>query len=257
MTGLSHSQFVYQTLGQGISQINSSFNNVNYTSVSEAEDRGDSTFYQIVTTIRNGTSHSLFFNPDAAAEAEDHYSFDYIANTLSMTTQCTIATRECNLTALKPGPTQLDQNNLSIPFHCHNDFYGNLGQTPTTGHERAQGWNMSFYDMVDGSPRSIPVQAQSNSYNFYVAAAVNSVNLQDLDAPPNDTIVDAGGGFSAFPLNCEVNIYSVTFSLVNGSFLHLQHDESLASNGIYHQSPPPNRVWPISSLRSRSARCPS
>jgi len=84
---------------------------------------------------------------------------------------------------------------------------------------------MSFYDVIDGSPRNMPVQAQSNAFHFYVAAAVNSIDVRDLpnaailgETPDNRSLVNVGGGFSAFALKCEATIYDVRFSLINGSF---------------------------------------
>ena len=230
MTNVVNPDFVYQTLGQGISQINSSFNTINFTSLEDAEFEGEATQYQIITTLRNGTSHSLFFNPNAAAEYDysayglgPDYGFDYVGNTTSMTTQCAMV--NCNISTIASSSISLDQNNLSVPFHCYDDFSGDLGQTPRTGHERAQGWNMSFYDLTDGSPQNIPVQAQSNPFHFYAAAAVNSItfsDLQDSGSPDsnssNGSLVDVGGGFVAFALRCEATIYDVKFSLNNGSF---------------------------------------
>ena len=55
---------------------------------------------------------------------------------------------------------------------------------------------------------------------------MNSISFQDLqqsgspEAQSNDgSLVDAGGGFTAFALDCEATTYDVRFSLVNGSFL--------------------------------------
>ena len=229
VTNVAGPDVVYLTLGQGITQINSSFNGINFTSHDNEEAIGQSTALQIVTTLQNGTSHAAFFNVDAAEESDlsgfgSDFGYDFVANTMSMTTQCTISTRDCGIRALESGLIRLDQNNISIPFHCYDGFSGNLGQTPETGHERAQGWNMSFYDIVDGSPQIIPVQAQLNPFKFYAVAAVN-INFQDSQQsddseadPNNGSLVDVGGGFTAFALNCEATVHEVSLSLVNGSF---------------------------------------
>lgn len=233
-TNIWNPEFVYQTLDQGLSQINSSFNRVNFTSLDDAELNGEATPYQIVTTLHDGNWHAIFFNPNSAQELDltdyghllgPEFGIDYVAKTTSMVTQCTMATSDCGITAKIPGSTNREQNNLSIPFHCYDGFSGNLGQTPATGHERAQGWNMSFYEINEGRPRNIPVQSQSNPFNFYVVTAVNSIDLQDFQDPNaaqanlyNGSLVEVGGGFSAFALNCEATIYDISFSLVNGSF---------------------------------------
>lgn len=237
MTNVANPRFAYQTLGQGLSQVNSSFNRINFTSLDDAEFNGEGTPYQIVTTFQGGAWHSIFFNPDSAEEYDGTKSgfgpdvgIDYIAMTTSMTTQCTMATKDCNIDASNSNLT-FDQNNISIPFHCYDGFSGDLGQTPATGHERAQGWNMSFYDVTDGSPRNILTQAQSNPFRFYVAAAVNSIDFQDLrdanyPATVDGSLVYVGGGFSAFALNCNATIYNVTFSLNNGSFYSFNTKQS-------------------------------
>jgi len=232
VTNVVRPEYAYQTLGKGISQANSSFNLVNFTSLDHAESKKNSTLVQIVTTLQGGTFHALFFNPKSAENydgtdvgAGPDFGLDYVADTTSMATQCRMATRDCNITSITSESIKLDQNNLSIPFRCYDDFSGNLGLTPATGHERAQGWNMSFYDIIDGSPRNMPVQAQSNPFKFYVAAAVNSINAQNLQdaailghTPDNESLVNVGGSFSAFALNCEATIYDVRYSLINGSF---------------------------------------
>ena len=223
--------FVYLTLGTGISPLSSGFNGQNYTALQAEEDRGTATKYQIVTYSDHGVNHSLFFYPDAAQEFAvpglgTDYGIDYVAKTTSMVTNCTFATQECNITSKDTGT-----NDISIPFKCYDDFSGDLGQTPSTGHERAQGWNMSFYELVDGSPHKIPVQAQSNPFHFYVATAVNSIDFSDLeddlqDNPEKPYFVDARRGFTAFALSCEATIYDVDFSLVNGSFAHFNTSKS-------------------------------
>ena len=232
LTNVANPSFVYLTLGTGISQVSSDFNGLNFTHLDEEEQKNLATPYQVVTYSPDpGVSHSLLFYPDAAAEYDltayglgPHYGIDYVANTTSMVTQCTFATQECDIHA---ATTDLsDGNNISIPFRCYDDFSGNLGQTPATGHERAQGWNMSFYQLVDGKPTNVPVQAQSNPFHFYIATAVNSIDLPDFDSdsflpegnPGNGSLVDAGQGFTAFALSCEAKIYDVTFSIINGSF---------------------------------------
>lgn len=232
LTNLANPSFVYLTLGTGISQVSSDFNGLNFTHLEDEEQKNTATPYQVVTYLPDtGVSHSLLFYPDAAVEYDftafslgTHYGIDYVANTTSMVTQCTFATQECGVHGATTD--QSDGNNISIPFHCYDDFSGNLGQTPATGHERAQGWNMSFYQLVDGTPKTIPVQAQSNPFHFYVATAVNSIDLADFNSdsylpegtPGNGSLVDAGQGFTAFALSCEATIYDVTFSIINGSF---------------------------------------
>ncbi|KAL8692577.1 MAG: hypothetical protein Q9218_002425 [Villophora microphyllina] len=232
LTNIRNARFAYLTLGKGISQISSDFNGLDYSSTEDGEEKGTATPYQIVTYEHKGTNHSLFFFPDASEEFDltdfglgQGYGIDYVANTISMATECTYATEQCNISKIASGP--FDINNISIPFQCYEGFSGNLGQTPATGHERAQGWNMSFYETVDGTPNNIPVQAQSNPFSFYAVTAVSSIDLQDFKDestlaegdPGNHSLVDVGHGFTGFALNCQATIYDVTFSLINGSFV--------------------------------------
>lgn len=207
----------YITLGTGISQLASNFNRLNFSSLDKAEMGGTGTPYQVVTHVSAaGLDHSLLFSLDAAIEydltgyagAGPNYGIDYVANTTSMVTQCTFATERCNVHSTNSS----NNNNISIPFSCYDDFSGDLGQSPLTGHERAQGWNMSFYESINGTPRNVPVQAQANPFHFFVAAAVRSINIQDLQdqsslpegSPRNHSLVDDGRGFTAFALSCEL-----------------------------------------------------
>lgn len=227
LTNLAHPRDVYLTLGTGISQISSDFNGLNFSQLEEGEEKDTATAYQIVTysSVTNA-SHSFLFYTDAAVEYDlseqgfGHFGIDYVANTTSMVTECTFATQECGIHSEPTNSS--DGNEISIPFHCYADFSGNLGQTPATGHERAQGWNMSFYQLTDGIPTTIPVQAQSNPFQFYVATAVNSIDLKtfenDTGRPSDGSLVDVGEGFVAFALSCKATIYDVTFSIINGSF---------------------------------------
>lgn len=217
VTNLANPHLAYATLDLGISQVSSSFQSINFTK--------ESTDFQIVTTVQNGTTYVVFFYPDAAQEFDrtydgfgPDYGIDFAANTTSMVTQCKFATRDCNITTANNTDTlTLDQNNISIPFHCYDDFSGDLGKTPSTGHERAQSWNTSFYELIDGSPQNVPVQSQSNPFTFYVAAAVNSIDPHDIDHG-DGTLVNVGGGFTAFALSCSASIYDIRFSIINGSF---------------------------------------
>ena len=245
LTNVANPEFVYLTLGTGISQISDSFNGINFTQLRNEEEKNTATPYQVVTyqPPNENVAHSLFFYPDAAAEYSDDYGYvsnfgiDYVANSISMVTECTFATQECDIRA--DATNSSGRNNISIPFHCYPDFSGNLGQTPTTGHERAQGWNMSFYQLVNGTPTNIPVQAQSNPFHFYIATAVNSISYSDIpdDNPDKVSFKDAGEGFTAFALNCEATIYDVTFSIVNGSFKQFNHSISTPQKANIMQAP--------------------
>lgn len=242
--------FVYLTLGKGISQTTANFNDLNFTSQLDGELKKTATPYQVVTYSHNGVSHSFFFYPDAARENDltgwglgRHWGIDFAAETTSMVIECTLATEECGI---RSDPTNSRPNNISIPFDCYDDFSGNLGRTPLTGHERALGWNMSFYDMIDGSPRNLPVKAQSNSFHIYGVTEVNSIDLQSFQnqsflkegTPGNGSLVDAGLGFIAFALDCQATIYDVSYSLVNGSFYLFNASKASSERASIIKAPP-------------------
>ena len=226
---LANPDFAYQTLSQGISQVNSSFNRIDFNTLDSKEFSGDATPYQIVTTFQNKTIHSIFFNPNPAEENDmteyrygPNYGIDYVAHTNSMATKCTMATKDCGITARSPSSIKRDSNNMSIPFHCYDDFSGNLGQTPKIGHERAQGWNMGFYEDYSGFRRQIPVRSQSNPFQFYAVAVVDGIGASS----PDGSLVDVGNGSRAFALKCEATVYDVRYSLVNGSFYSFNTSKS-------------------------------
>ena len=105
----------------------------------------------------------------------------------------------------------------SIPFYCSAIFNGDLNQTPLNGLERASGWNMSFYEVVNGVPSTIPYQAQANPFFFYAAAAVDSASFSDIGLASTDGFVDGGQGRIAFAVSCNATIYDVQYSMIDGN----------------------------------------
>ena len=225
LPNVAYAPDVYLTLDTGISQQSASFNDANFTALDRNSGDGTATANQIVTFVdpKSNLSHSFFFFADSAQEydEENHMNIgvDYVANTTSMVTECTFATGSCGLTSVNNSNTN---QSLSIPYNCYPDFTGDLGEIPSTGLERVQGWNSSFYQLVNGVPENIPIQAQINPFNFYAAAAVSSISfplLQETGSneTANGSIIDAGNGRTAFALSCQATIYDVTYSLINGS----------------------------------------
>lgn len=228
LVNLDSPELAYQTLTAGISQISA-----NFSVASQAQGYMSD---QVVTIKDSKTniSHSMLFNLLAGSENnyDDKFNsgIDYIANTTSMATHCEFATQACQFEALKP----LANQNLSVPFNCSAIFHGDLNFAPLTGLERAPGWNTSFYELIDGIPKEIPVQAQSNPFYFNASAVIKSVSdpaslLRDL---PEGAIVNLGKGRAAIAFSCSATIYDVTYSLVDGSikFLHVaQSDPRKAS----------------------------
>ena len=131
--------------------------------------------------------------------------------------QCAFATQDCQMTLKNASMA----STRSIPFHCSAIFSGDLNQTPLNGLERASGWNMSFYEVVNGVPSTIPYQAQANPFFFYAAAAVDSASFSDIRPTSTDGfeagIVDGGQGRIAFAVSCNATIYDVQYSMINGN----------------------------------------
>ena len=219
---MAFAPFTYLTLDTGISQVTSGFNGINFTTELKNENESITTPEQIVTHIdpATGLAHAMLFYPDASIEydlneGQLNYGIDYVANTTSMVTQCAFATEECQLVS-KNASTESDP---SVPYNCSSFFNGDLNQPPLDGLERAKGWNMSIYELVNGVPSAVPVQAQANPFLFYAAAAVSSISYSyvDISTVGANTVVDAGQGRVALALSCNATIYDVQFSLINGS----------------------------------------
>ena len=183
-----------------------------------------------IPDARPDSSHSFLFYPDASSQYDNsfvtNYGADYAVSTTSMVTQCVSATQACHLVP-QSSPTN---GTISIPFNCSADFNGDLGQPPLNGLERVQGWDSGFYANVNGSPNT-SVQAQSNPFYFYAAAAVNSLSFADLkasgDPQANDfSVIDAGNQRLAFALSCQATIYDVTYSVINGQIIDFTNTTS-------------------------------
>ncbi|MCJ1474293.1 hypothetical protein MMC13_002951 [Lambiella insularis] len=237
LLNLEYAPYTYLTLEAGISQVSANFNAMNFTTQSRSENTGTGTNERVITYVDPDTdiSHSMLFYPDAAMEYQYYeamnYGIDYVANTISMSTDCTFATEQCQLKS----KLSTDQN-MSIPYNCSAEFNGDLNQTPLNGLERAQGWNMSFYELANGVPESIPYQAQSNPFFFFAAAAIDSVSYSPSD-DAQIQFVDAGKGRIAFALNCSATIYDIRYSLINGSIAEFHPTPSNATIASIIQAP--------------------
>lgn len=115
VANVARSDYAYRTLDQGISRVNSSFYLIKSTSLDYAESKKNSTLFHIITTLQNGIFHAMFFNPNSAEDddltdvgAGPDFGMDYVAKTTSMATQCKMATKDCNITTITPGPIKLN-----------------------------------------------------------------------------------------------------------------------------------------------------
>lgn len=219
---VAYAPYTYLTLDTGISQVTSGFNGINFAVQLKSENEALATNEQVIIHVdpATGLTHAMLFYPDASIESDRgsdqlHYGLDYVANSTSLVTQCEYATESCQLVS-KNASTASDP---SVPYNCSSFFSGDLNQPPLYGLERAKGWNMSVYEIVNGNPSAPPLQAQANPFFFVAAAAVSSISYSNVDLANVDanTVVDAGQGRVALALACNATMYDIQYSMINGS----------------------------------------
>ena len=103
-------------------------------------------------------------------------------------------------------------------------FSGDLNIGPYDGLEQFRGWDTSFYEIYNSSPKNISVASQLNPFYFNATAAVFSTTFQDIAATGdsdiwNGAIVNAGNNRVAFALSCNATIYDVQYAMINGSII--------------------------------------
>lgn len=217
------------------------------------------TDFQVLTQENNVTLHSFYFRSMKAATSDfsdDEPDFtrgmNFLASTISMVTECKFATESCNL----HGKTCRISMRTINQYNCSGGFGGNLGKTPDNGHERAQGWNMSFYQEDGQTKERMPAQAQSNPFSFYAAAAVNGINLEALSRittlpevqPGNGSIVDIVGGAVGLVLDCQATIYDLSFKIIKGKHRGLPNTQGFFErDGFNLPGSAAGRLWSITS----------
>ena len=219
-------------LATGLLNQTSDYNKEDFNALWNASYLGTFESTQLVTHIDLVThdQHVFFFNPMLAQEDNvlqehtrlnlvnnnlDRIGLDYIANTTSIVTECFPITADCEIHTTT-------SNNSSIPYHCSDIFNGDLNDIPTNGLERLKGWNTTFFNFENGSPRNISIASQLNPFSYNVTAVVDSINIKGLiefEDPqvPQGTIVGIGNGRVGFALSCTSTVYDVTYSLVDGN----------------------------------------
>jgi hypothetical protein len=138
----------------------------------------------------------------------DRSSLDYIANTTSVVIKCPSITADC-------GMSTITNNECSIPYHCSDNFKGDLNEIPSNGLERLKGWNTRFYNIENGSPRNIAIASQLKPFTYNVTAVVDSINIEGLDifGDPQalqGNIVGIGDARMSFAILCTPTVYDVT-----------------------------------------------
>lgn len=227
LMNLADPENAYDVLLNGIAKYDPANNRARLTNLWDGSKSSD---WQIVTfQDEDEIYHSIYFSASAAFEYyEDQSGYDFVAETFSMNTQCSIATNECKLKRTSNLTAVSDESGFSIPFSCYDGFSGDLSQTPSNGHENAQGWSLSFYSLHEGTPRNMQIQEQSNPFTFYAIAAVDSLSSDSYeyyhvnDTSSNELIL-VDGGRTAFALNCSATVYQVKYSLYNGTLLSFNH----------------------------------
>jgi hypothetical protein len=224
----------YRVLATGLLNQTGEYNNEDFNTLNVASDAGAFIYTQLVTHIDDVTNeqHVLYFNPWSAEEYSDspkvskldltnqdveRVGIDYVAETISVVTECTAITTDC-------GIYNTTSDASSIPYHCSNGFYGDLNEIPANGLERLKGWNTTFFDFHNDPSLNVSIASQLNPFSYNVTAVVDSIDLNDLilygdPQVPQGIVVEIGDGRVGFAMSCNSTVYDVTYSLVNGSIL--------------------------------------
>jgi hypothetical protein len=222
----------YRVLATGLLNQTDDYNQEDFNALWNADESGIFNWTQLVTHIDLLTKdqHVFYFNPFWAEEdsdnqtrkklaiTDDHvenFGYDYVANTTSIVTKCFPITVEC-------GMQTTNESSKPYMYHCSDIFNGDLNAIPENGLEKLKGWNTTFYNSEDGSPRKISTASQLNPFHYNVTAIVDSINIDgliDFKDPQvhQGTIVGIGDGRVGFALSCTSTIYDVTYSLVEGN----------------------------------------
>ncbi|CAN9275286.1 unnamed protein product [Alternaria alternata] len=224
----------YRVLATGLLNQTGEYNNEDFNTLNVAWDAGAFIYTQLVTHIDDVTDeqHVLYFNPWSAEEYSDspkvskldltnqdveRVGIDYVAETISVVTECTAITTDC-------GIYNTTSDASSIPYHCSNGFYVDLNEIPANGLERLKGWNTTFFDFHNDPSLNVSIASQLNPFSYNVTAVVDSIDLDDLilygdPQVPQGIVVEIGDGRVGFAMSCNSTVYDVTYSLVNGSIL--------------------------------------
>ena len=243
----------YLILNTGISQETFNFNELDFASLDDGTfNRSASTDLVVhYTDNKTNITHAFLFWAGAAEETDGYgvgklgldfyfysYGIDYVAQTTSVSTQCTFATRDCSLGQLNSSTPE----GASTLYNCYNFFEGDLSRAPSEGIETTAGWSASFYDFTDGTNRSTSLQTSSNPFRFFVAAAPKSINFTDFqDSNPafttNGDIVDTGSDGVAFILDCSTTVYDVSYTLISGNITKLSAQPSNETTAAIIKAP--------------------
>jgi hypothetical protein len=229
LLNVADSADVYSLLQSGITPLTAEFNQYVHI-LTEQLDSDQGSFIEIVSHFDNKTNrnHAFYYNPFTNVQYDGgntkNGGYDYVANTISMTTDCAPITASCNF----PKPND-NGSDLSIPFNCSSMFSGDLNIPPPDGLEQFKGWQSSFYSMSNGLPKNISVASQLNPFTFNVSVAANSASIDQLGGVDvtDHTIVDVGSQRVAFALSCSATIWDVKYSLINGSIYQFNATPSI------------------------------
>jgi hypothetical protein len=193
---------------------------------------GRNAFVEVVVYYDNKTQllHSLYLDPFAGFRWSRGEGTDFVAQTVSLATECQPITAACQL----HNTTNANSTNHAVPFHCSPMFTGNLDVAPSDGQEQFKGWDSSFYQMsADGQrPENISIISALNPFQYNITAAISSESLATYiknrrdtylgDGDPiadvtTGTLVDVGHERIAFALSCTSTVYDVQYSMLSGA----------------------------------------
>ena len=219
-SGVVSPESTYLLLDTGISDKTANFTSLDFATLNRKADSLTASLDLVVhTEDSTKPDHSFLFWSGAVEELDNgtikNYGLDYVAQTISVSTTCSFATRNCNFTN-----TTSEQGHLL--YNCANFFTGALNEPQHGSIEKVDGWATKFYDLINGTFQSTPERMQSNPINFFLAGAIKTSiagDIQDyipIATEPGDLFV-AGSGQIALVLQCTTGVYNVEYTLSDGN----------------------------------------
>jgi hypothetical protein len=182
------------------------------TEVLTAPDEGYKTAFNIssVNTLLSASAQNQTFVLLGDQQSIGS-NLDFLATTVGVSTQCFPISQECNLTAV---------SGASTPFYCSSGVNGDLTAGNLPNNETSYGSDpiYTLYFNNSGLTENYDFYYPTNPVYVALLAKARSTGGVDSTGDSNDTaLVDLIHGGVAFILFCNVTVYDVEYSYVNGS----------------------------------------
>lgn len=175
---------------------------------------------QLITVSHSGLLFVLLCDEEASDDV------NFCASTLATQTQCTPITRSCGL-AFHNDSISIQDIPQFPQFNCSSGFTGDLGfddSGPELGGQNLVIRQLTYLQMPFFNDSAMTLSADAgnspvNPFYFGVAATIGA-NLNGSSFPLfNDSEIIAAEGYGfAYILSCNVTVYDVNYTWVNGSF---------------------------------------